>query len=103
MDSAESEPERFTGSRYLRNRELILGTYMVLSAAATAYGPHREALEMHSQSSLASLVWFSRAQCAEPLMLKGILFAVSLHATGYIADVDGQSRSLCCGHGWNRP
>ena len=92
MDLADSEPELFAGRRYLRNRELVLGTYLVLSAAVTAYGPLSDTLELHSQSSLASLVWFSRAQSAEPLMLKGILFAVSLHATGYLAGVDGQSR-----------
>ena len=89
IDSAESEPGLCTGYRYLRNRELVLGTYLVLNAAVTAYGPHMEALEVHSQSSLASLVWFSRAQSAEPLMLKGILFAVSLHATGSFAGADG--------------
>ena len=68
------------GCRYLRNRELVLGTYLVLSAAVTAYGSHRETLQLESHSALASLVWFSRAQSAEPLMLKSIIFAVSLPA-----------------------
>ena len=67
-----------TGCRYLRNRELVLGTYLVLSAAVTAYSSHRETLQLEPQSALASLVWFSRAQSAEPLMLKSIIFAVSL-------------------------
>ena len=92
MDCAKSEPGLVIGCRYLRNRELVLGTYLMLSAAVTAYGPHRDTLELHPQSPLASLVWFSRAQSAEPLMLKGILFAVSLHATGSFAGADGKSR-----------
>ena len=62
--------------RYLRNRELVLATYLVLSAAVTAYRAHRETLPLEPQSALASLVWFSRAQSAEPLMLKSIIFAV---------------------------
>ena len=62
--------------RYLRNRELVLGTYLVLSAAVTAYSSYRDTLQLESQSALASLVWFSRAHSAEPLMLKSIIFAV---------------------------
>ena len=62
--------------RYLRNRELVLGMYLAVSAVATVYSPHREALQPESQSALASLVWFSCAQSAEPIMLKGILIAV---------------------------
>ena len=71
--------------RYLRNRELVLGTYLVLSAAVTAYTSHSEAVQLESQSALASLVWFSRAQSAEPLMLKSIIFAVSPLCTLRIA------------------
>ena len=62
--------------RYLRNRELVLGIYLAVSAVVTVYSPHREASQPESQSALASLVWFSCAQSAEPIMLKGVLFAV---------------------------
>ena len=53
-----------------------------MSAVVTVHSPHREAPQPESQSALASLVWFSCAQSAEPIMLKGILFAVrpGIHA-----------------------
>ncbi len=89
VDRADHKPECFPDCRYLRNRELVLGIYLVLSAAVTAYGPHRETLELPSQSSLALLVWFSWAQSAEPLMFKGILFAVSRRAASYFAGANG--------------
>ena len=62
--------------RYLHNRELVLGIYLAVSAAVTVHSPYREALQPEAQSALASLVWFSCVQSAEPIMLKGILFAV---------------------------
>lgn len=83
--------------RYLRKRELVLGAYLVLSAVATVYGSARHGLQLQVQFPLAPLIWFSRAQAAEPLILNAVVFAVSAIASLLSAHTPGtQNLSWLC-------
>ncbi len=63
--------------RYLRKREQVLGVYLLCAAVLKAYGsPSAAAPLQHAHPSLAALLWFTRVQSAEALLLNAVMLAV---------------------------
>ena len=63
-------------NRYLRNREAVLALWLVAAAAVTVFGTGRDAMRVNAAGGLSSLIGFSRAQSAEPLLLHAFMCAV---------------------------